>query len=247
MRIRKSGHEISSVEDWKRWAPPSRGDLHWKDGRSAKELARSWFRPTPPEELRTLLEKTFGSGLVFEEAKPECVVQLDDFKGEQRNCDLVVLCRRESERIVVSLEAKADEPFGENLVGEYYNRTLDSRSNVPKRIDNLCRALFGTELNLKIRQLRYQLLHSAAAALIETANQNAGAAVFLVHEFHARKLNPVKVKQNLNDWIAFVRAFPNLTDVEVERNKVFGPVRVPGGGRVPGDMPLYLGNLVTEI
>jgi hypothetical protein len=51
MRIAKSGNEINSVEDWFRCAPPKMGKLHWKDGRSAKELAQSWFRlgvPKPP-------------------------------------------------------------------------------------------------------------------------------------------------------------------------------------------------------
>ena len=39
MRIYKSSHEIRSVEDWFEYAPPKKGERHWKDGRSAKELA----------------------------------------------------------------------------------------------------------------------------------------------------------------------------------------------------------------
>ena len=30
---------------------------------------------------------------VFDEAKPECIIELDEFVGEHRDCDLVVLCR----------------------------------------------------------------------------------------------------------------------------------------------------------
>jgi hypothetical protein len=93
MRIHKSGHEILSVEDWFKYAPPKRGKLHWKDGRSAKELARSWFRNgtlKPPEELVALLEAKFGPEITFDEAKPECIIEIDEFESEHRNCDLVV-------------------------------------------------------------------------------------------------------------------------------------------------------------
>jgi hypothetical protein len=88
MRIIKSGHEIESVEDWFKYAPPRMGKLHWKDNRSAKELARSWFRKESacsPEEMRLLLERTFQTEIELIEAKPECVIELDDFAGEHRN------------------------------------------------------------------------------------------------------------------------------------------------------------------
>jgi hypothetical protein len=250
MRIHKSGHEICSLEDWYLWGPPKKGALQWKDGRSAKELARSWFRkelPAPPEELRSLVEKTFGTGIVFEEAKPECVIQLDEFEGEHRNCDLIILCRNESQRIVISVEAKADETFGDSTIGDYYDRKLNTRSNVPKRIEQLLTAIFGREPDGAIRKLRYQLLHSVAGALIEASAEQANCAVFLVHEFHSANLNPEKMKQNLADWSTFVRAFPTLGTAAVERNQILGPFSVPGHGRVTGSIPLYLGNCVTEL
>jgi hypothetical protein len=88
------------------------GKVHWKDGRSAKELARSWFRlgiPKPPDELSALLQSKFGTGITFDEAKPECVIEPDDFAGEHRNCDLVVLCRSGKRKIAINIEAKADD------------------------------------------------------------------------------------------------------------------------------------------
>ena len=116
--------EIRSIEDWFSYAPPKKGELQWKDKRSAKELARSWFRnnvPKPPDELVSLLEAKFGAGITFDEAKPECIIELDDFAGEHRNCDLVVLCKAGAKRMVINVEAKADEPFGD-LIGEYFDR-----------------------------------------------------------------------------------------------------------------------------
>src|SRR5262249_27910101 len=155
-------------EDWLRFAPPKRGLLQWKDLRSAKELARSFLRsgrPNPPGELLALLRQHFGEDVQLERAIPECITRLDDFPGEHRNCDLVLYGRFASDPLIVNIEAKADEPFGE-LTGEYYdqkgqakrNRAGGRASNVPSRIENLASTLFG-KFDDRVRLLRYQLLH----------------------------------------------------------------------------------------
>jgi hypothetical protein len=250
MRIQKNGHEIASVDDWFRWAPPKRGALHWRDDRSAKELAKSWFRTDTaqaPFELTSLLNRTFDSEIVFDEAEPECTVELDDFEGETRNCDLVVLCHAGALRMSVSVEAKADERFGDFTVGEYYDKKLGSSSNVPKRIEQLSTALFGRVPNEQIRSLRYQLVHSAAASLIAAERHDAGVAILLVHEFISAGLSFRMLKENAKDWAAFIRAFPKLADAEVRRNQILGPVSVPGGGYVSPSIPLYFGKIVTQL
>lgn len=106
------------MQDWFSWAPPKMGERQWKDGRSAKELARSWFRKgfaCPPDEIRQLLEEAFRTEIAFDEARPECIIELDDFRGEHRNCDLVVLCKAGMQPIAINIEAKADEPFGDTI------------------------------------------------------------------------------------------------------------------------------------
>jgi hypothetical protein len=249
MRIHKSEHEIRSVEDWFRYAPPKMGELHWKDKRSAKELARCWFRnraPNPPDELVELLDAKFATGITFDEAEPECVVELDNFAGEHRNCDLVVLCNAGAKRMVINIEAKADEPFGD-VIGEYLDRKTGSRSNVPARIKQLSEALFGREPDEAIRKLRYQLLHAAAATLIEARDSRAEMGILLVHEFRSARLNRDKLTQNTSDWGNFVHAFPELAAARIAENEILGPVSVRGGGRVPNSVPLYLGKLITEV
>lgn len=256
MRIHKAGFEIHSVEDWFEYAPPKKGKLQWVDNRSAKELARAWcgrgFACTP-DEMRLLLERVFGTEIVFKEAKPECMIRLDDFDGEHRNCDLVVLCDVGARRLVISVEAKADEPFGD-LIGKYYDQTSApglhgqvSRSNVPARIQALSRALFGRVPDEAIRKLRYQLLHAAAATLIEAKDNGGELGLLLVHEFRSAGLNVDKLTQNGTDWENFVHAFPELRTARIEKNQILGPVLVPGGGRVPHSVPLYFGKMVTEL
>jgi hypothetical protein len=248
MRIHKAGHEICSIEDWFKWAPPKMGARHWKDGRSAKELARSWLlngNVSAPAELTILLERTFGVPIIFDEGMPECVIPLDDFVGEQRNCDLVLMCSARGRRMVVNIEAKADEPFGDCFVGSYYDEKFCSRSNVPARIRSLSLALFGRLPDEVIRSLRYQLLHAAAATLIEAATNDAEIALFLVHEFRSKALSVEKLKTNKKDWKCFIRVFPELTTATLEKGEILGPVSVPGADRVPHNIPLYLGKLAT--
>jgi hypothetical protein len=249
MRINKSGHELRSVEDWFKYASPKMGEHHWKDGRSAKELAQSWFRngtSKPPDELVELLEAKFAAGITFEEAKPECVVELDNFAGEHRNCDLVVLCNMGAKRTVITVEAKADEPFGD-VIGEYFDRKAGTGSKVPARIQQLSEAMFGRAPDGAIRKLRYQLLHAAAATLIEAKDSRAEMGILLVHEFRSASLNTDKLTQNATDWGNFVHAFPELATARIEGNQILGPVSVPGGGHVPNCVPLYLGELITNL
>jgi hypothetical protein len=264
MRIQKSGHEILSVEDWFKHAPPKLKEVQWVDKCSAKELAKSWFRkesPCPPDEMRQLLEETFRTRVVFREAEPECVIKLDEFAGEHRNCDLVAQCDLGGRRMVINIEAKGAEPFGQTI-GKYYDQTCAStsnegarkpprRSNVPARIRQLSLAVFGKEPDQAIRRLRYQLLHSAAATLIEAQNKNAELGLFLVHEFRSEGLGSEsrreKFRRNAADWENFVHAFPELATARVEQNQILGPISVLGGGLVPNGVPLYLGKLATEL
>jgi hypothetical protein len=249
-RIHKAGHDIRSIDDWLQRAPPKMPERQWKDGRSAKELARCWLRSgaaSPPEDLRRLLEQAFSAEITFHRAKPECVIDLDDFPGEDRNCDLVVVGSVGMRRMVINVEAKADERFGTKTVGTYYDQKLNTGSNVPKRIEQLSNALFGRQPDEVIRKLRYQLLHAAAATLIKAATNKTELGRFLVHKFNSASLSSAKLKKNSTDWMAFVRAFPELATAHLEKSQIVGPVSAPGGGRVPCSVPLYLGKLVTEL
>jgi hypothetical protein len=253
MRIlSKCGEPILSVDDWFAKAPPKQGARHWKDYRSAKELAKSWFRapnPTPPEELLLFLLRAFpATDLALTDGYPERIIALDRFGGEQRNTDLLVVGSVGSQKVAISIEAKADEPFGDQLVGEYYDRRRTvPDSNLPARIDSLCQALFHTDLIPRVRSLRYQLLHATAAALIAARNHGAEIAVFLVHEFISDRLNPAKLARNEHDWKTFIDVLTEGLGIDIQPNGAIGPVRVVGGEHIPSHIPLYLGKIETAL
>jgi hypothetical protein len=68
-----------SSEEFERTPLPKKGDEHWVDGRSAKELAKAWFRGgtlTVPEELLAALHShDLTRNLVLERGWAEKVTE----------------------------------------------------------------------------------------------------------------------------------------------------------------------------
>jgi hypothetical protein len=244
----QSGISIRTLQDWHVHAPPKDPVLHWKDGRSAKELARAWCgggSPAMPHDLAELLDShPATAGFTPELAIPERVTRLDDFRGEHRNQDLVVIGMRGVERVVLGIEAKADEPLG-SRVGEI--RSGNPRSQRLARLDLLARQILGRPADTTLAHLRYQLLTGIAGALIEARQRHAALAVFLVHVFHSPGMSSTKVARNataLDDLLAVLGSAP------VSRTAagwLTDPVTVPGGPFVPGDLPIMIGTLTTIV
>jgi hypothetical protein len=90
------------------------------------------------------------------------VTRLDQFRGEHRNHDLLLVGSAGGERTVVGVEAKNDEDFGRRI-GDYHalRSSGDVRSNVPARIELLVEGLFWTASGGGAA-LRYQLFTAAA-------------------------------------------------------------------------------------
>lgn len=247
LRIRKDGHEITTVQEWFRFAPPKEGSRQWVDGRSAKELAKSFLErgvPAVPPELCRLLSSHRALGTVdLVVAMPEHKIRLDRFRGETRNADMAAVGHAPAGKISVTIEAKADEPFG-MTIGKR-RAAITPGSNVTRRITGLADALMG-QARPAINGLRYQLLHGAAASLIFAREEGAVAAVFIVHEFRGPTCKPENLDRNRQDFARFVSALaPGAPPPAV--GHLAGPFTLPGGGFVPAGMPLYLGKAVRKL
>ena len=131
------GHRIHNLDDWKDLAPPAMGAAHWKDGRSAKELARAWCtqgEPRVPSELARLLSTCDATrGLRIATAFPEHETTLDEL-GKGRQHDLVLCGTIGQARLVVAVEAKADDPLA---------RGSTRRSTPPSMTTSAARARAG--------------------------------------------------------------------------------------------------------
>src|SRR5450755_1827509 len=96
MRIHVAGQDINTVEQWYEHAKPKRGELHWKDGRSAKELARAWCGTEvgvciPVGIADLLLSHKDTCDLILTEGTPESRIRFDEFRGQPRNADLAMV------------------------------------------------------------------------------------------------------------------------------------------------------------
>jgi hypothetical protein len=253
MIIHKNNIPIESVEDWFRLAPPKEGLRQWKDGRSAKELAKAWFpqpgTPQVPTDLITLLNShpdLINTDIV--EGIPEHKIPLDNFRGETRNADLVLVGKRGDSKVSINVEAKADEPY-DQMISDKLRSVKNPRSKIPDRIDLLCQALFGEPpgSSLELPKLRYQLLTGCAGALIEALRIGAKVAVFVVHVFISGVVDDEKVRSNDMDYVRFLRCLWPAGCNNIADGVLIGPISVPGGRFVPSDVPLYVGKIKTAV
>lgn len=240
-----SGKLITSIEEWLEHSPPTHKELHWKDGRSAKELAKFWLnrdeQSAVPGELLTLLNSNpVTSELDFEWAMSEYKTELDTF-GKGRIHDLLLAAKKENHRCVISIEAKSDEPFGKTIAQRRKNNPVHSK--IDERIAILAKQLFH---QVNIEELRYQLLHGIAGTLLEAKKQKADFAVFVVQEFTTPLTNAKKQQINSADLNLFISTLVNES-VDLKYGMLLGPIRVPVGNEETNEPSLFFGKIRTEV
>jgi len=247
LRMEKDGHEITTVDEWFRFAPPKKGRCQWGDGRSAKELAKAFLErgvPAVPPELHALLSSHPGLGMVeLAVAYPEHKIALDRFPGETRNADIAALGEGSVGKVAVTIEAKADEAFG-GTIGETL-AAASARSNIPKRIAALTEAVLG-HAGPEIDHLRYQLLHGTAASLIFAREHAAAAAIFIVFEFCGPSCKKDNLERNDRDLRLFIEALSRDAPTGASGDLI-GPFTSRGGEFVPSGLPLFIGKAIRTL
>jgi hypothetical protein len=169
----------ASPDDWRQFlAEPEK---QWRQGYSAKELAVCWEGSNgfPAEFLDLFLrsDNPALNGLELLLAIPEYMVDLPGGKRPSQN-DLFVLARaRDGQLVTIMVEGKVSEPFGETLE----TWLAEASEGKKQRLRYLCGVLgLSDEPPLN---LRYQLFHRMASAVIEAGRFNAGYAMMIVHSF----------------------------------------------------------------
>lgn len=163
----------SGPDDWKKFL--AQPDLQWAKGYSARTLAYSWeAADVPPKEVADLMEQAFGSGeLLF--AVPEHKTSLPG--GERKSqSDVFALVRHKGGLATYTIEGKVDEPFGPT-VGEW---SVNASTGKIVRLKYLCTIL---GISSCPPDVRYQLLHRTASALIEADRFDANLAGMIIHSF----------------------------------------------------------------
>ena len=254
--IKKGSETISDLETWFRLSGLK--ELHWKDGRSAKECARAWLELNPdcvPEEIGQALRShpDFGRILPGWSAEPEARVKFDTFGGEPANIDVLLMAEDERGPLVIAVEAKADETFG-NTVEDTLRTAVERKAQNPKsrgvdRLEQLAAALFGVPSDRlsEVGKLRYQLLTASAAALAEAKRQSAQRAVLIIHEFVTDLTSDQRRDDNARDLDAFVHKLSDGVVETVAKGTVRGPFELPGHPLIDSPIQFYIGKAVRNL
>jgi len=129
-------------------------------------------------------------------------------------------------RIAISIEAKADEPFGkttrEVLESAVRRIARDEPTNAVTRVQQLARSLFGNERSkrLPLGDIRYQLLTGIAGAIAFAREQEAKVAVFVVHEFVTDQARDEEHLRNMRDLNAMVERMTHGGQIGVPCGKL---------------------------
>lgn len=160
-----------------------RPSLYCKREASALELAVSWelAARTPrglPDAVARVLDThstTTDARLLF--GLPEHVVPL---RGGSRasQTDLRAVLRVDDGWVSLAVEGKAREPFGPTINEWLRESTTGKRT----RLDGLCETLGVPSIDTS--ELRYQLFHRSASAVIEASRIGARTAIILVQNFY---------------------------------------------------------------
>ncbi len=266
-----AGEPIRSFSDWEKHAlPPDRRERHWKEGRSAFELGRSWTangEPTLPCELIQLFDSHEGTRrTVILSGITEHETALPPFgSGGPRCHDLALRAEQDGCAVTVCIEAKADESFGGTVAEELRKAKKRPATRFPERLDWLTRSLLGLPafkddqllvLSDVVSRLPYQLLSAIGGTLLEAKLQQASKAVFLVHEFRTTATVDAKMNANANALNGFLRLLQSTNkgggeDLELESGHIVGPISLTcrpfaRAIKIPYHIPLFIGKIRTD-
>jgi hypothetical protein len=188
--------------------------IHWKQGRSAKSLADSWFFANGiPAAIRDLLSQSDRlAGAKLLEAWLERETDLQDGRATPSQTDLLALLAIGDRLAVLGVEAKVDESFGP-LVSEWLASGSDGKAD---RLKRLC-ALYHVD-PAQAGHLRYQLFHRTAAAILEARRFRCDTAILIVQSFCPQSTG-------LGDATAF---FDFIGMPGLEAGKLIGPRNFDG-------------------
>ena len=190
-------------------------ELHWKQGRSAYELATLWTRSAGlPASVRAVVEQADGWETprllegIFERETPM------PGRGRPSQTDLLAIVALAGGNAIIGVEGKVDEPFG-STVKKWLGEAPDTNRHL--RLEGLCLTL-GLD-RLSVGSLYYQLLHRTCAAIYEAKRFGYSRAMMLVHSFAA-----------VSAPTGFPACFPEFRDFAEAMGM---PVAIPGSVSLP--------------
>jgi hypothetical protein len=199
---------------------------HWREKFSAVSLAYAW---TGQDGFPASVNALFQTSAVFGAAELvdgffERQTSLEDGIAGFSQTDLLVIARINAGLAVIAVEGKCIESFDKTVAG-FINKDVHQEKRIA-RVEGLCN-LLGIK-RTEADDLRYQLFHRTAAAVLEAKRYAASTALLLIHSFGSGDRSQSEENrhaQNRNDYEAFLDKI-GMRDREAER--VNGPIMIDG-------------------
>ena len=152
---------------------------HWKEGRSAKSLVDQWWSANAiPESIMTMLRQApEWEDAELIDAFIERGTDLADGRPSHSQSDLLAVLGMADRIGVLAIEAKVDEEF-DKTVDEWRKGSGLGKAT---RLEKLC-SLLGFRSDA-VGDLRYQLFHRTASAIIEAKRYRARQAAMIVQSW----------------------------------------------------------------
>lgn len=218
MLLNNHRKNIIDCQSWFKTRPPKKGNAQWVDGRSAKELANYITKhlPSVPKEIENAVKPLVSQNTKFD-WDAEYVTALPG-QGEGRNHDAILF----DDDIVITIEAKADEPLGNLIKDEMQKSSVNKLVRISALLNYIFKGNFA-----EYKNLRYQLLTASVGTILEAQKRNVSKAVLLILVFKTNgNISDKKLTENHQNIIDFLKAtdaydenglmvIPNNTDVKL--------------------------------
>ena len=227
---------IDSLEKWHELCPPMKKDIHWKDYRSAKEMAKFWLNEGNSKDFLKFIQKAIPD-FTYDYIIPEFPSHFDGY-GSPRKHDLLIA--EKHTKAIVTVEGKADESFGNEefakcLIETIKIKHLKHNSKAFDRMINLYLNYFHS--NGYTFKIMYQLLYWFAGSLIDAIKEDTNNFIMVLQEFQSSSTNSEKVIKNHNDFENFIEFISEGKNRSIENKQIIGPIM----NKYTNDKNLYIG------
>jgi hypothetical protein len=189
---------------------------HWQKGYSAMETALSWekAKDIPKEIRKTLATNPNFQNLELLLALPEYKVSLPGGNKSSQN-DILALFRTENALSVMTVEGKAKEDFDSTIID--WKKNSSQKAEIERLgflIDKI--GIKGKEID----NLRYQLFHRLASAVIMAEKFHAKNAIMIIQSF-----NDNNKANHFDDFAKFLELYEISS---VEKSKLYKLTEIKG-------------------
>ena len=212
--------EIKNIYEWYIKAGQKNKEAQWVENHSALEFAKFALDDSFENDIKENILNKISANQKIIHAIPEKITRLDGFNGGQRNHDLTLCAKNDSEKIAICFEAKVNEDL-DVILSKKWEEGEKKDSNIHGRIKNIIDSLWNNTQIENYNDLRYQLLTGLFGTIKFAEELKIKKCVFCIYQIQIDK--KTKVKKTENEIQKLLDCF-NIND-KVQNNKLFGPFK----------------------